>query len=277
MNSLLYLLVPIIAFLYASVGFGGATGYLAAMSLFGIPPQEMASTALVLNILVASISFSSFYSAGHLRRDLLLPFILTSVPAAFIGGYFKITDEIYSTLLYIVLTFVAIRLLFFSNRRDEPSTQVHTYTGKQVNADSGTHDTQHATHNTQHVTPTPPPFLLASLIGILIGLLSGMVGIGGGIFLSPIIIFAKWGNAKQASAVAAAFIALNSISGLIGRVAGGTFELTTFGLSLLPFGLVGALAGSYWGAIRFNGLSLRRVLGAVMAFAVSNFWWTLWR
>ncbi len=247
MNSLLYLLVPIIAFLYASVGFGGATGYLAAMSLFGIPPQEMATTALVLNILVASISFSSFYRAGYLRRDLLFPFLVTSVPAAFIGGYFKITDETYSILLYVVLTFVAIRLLFFSRPQDD---------GQPIR---------------------PIPFAWALLIGFGIGLLSGMIGIGGGIFLSPIIIFAHWGNAKQASAVAAAFIALNSVSGLIGRVAGGTFELTSFGLSLLPFGLMGALMGSYWGAVRFNGTSLRRALGAIMAFAISNFWWTLWR
>ena len=279
MNSLLYLLVPIIAFLYASVGFGGATGYLAVMSLFGIPPQEMATAALVLNILVAGISFSSFYRAGHLRRDLLLPFVIASVPAAFIGGYFKITDDIYSILLYVVLTFVAIRLLFFSRSTDREDS----FNGKQVDTYTGKHATEHATRvksptpNSQLLTRNSPPFLLASLIGIFIGLLSGMVGIGGGIFLSPVIIFARWGNAKQASAVAAAFIALNSISGLVGRVAGETFELTSFGISLLPFGLVGALTGSYWGAIRFNDIHLRRALGAFMSFAVTNFWWMLWR
>lgn len=247
MNPLLYFLVPLIAFLYASVGFGGATGYLAVMSFFDIPPQEMATTALVLNILVAGISFSSFYRAGHLRRDLLLPFVAASVPAAFIGGYFKITDEIYSILLYAVLTFVAIRLLFFSRQQDDS------------------------------LPLRPIPLAWALLIAFGIGLLSGMVGIGGGIFLSPVILFARWGNAKQASAVAAAFIVLNSISGLAGRVAGGTFELTSFGILLLPFGLAGALAGSYWGAIRFNGLHLRRALGAVMSLAVTNFWWMLWR
>ena len=113
---LFFVSIPLIAFLYASIGFGGATGYLAAMSFFGVPPKIMASTALLLNILVASISFTSFYRAGHLRRDLLLPFLLTSIPAAFLGGYFKITDQIYSILLYAVLTFVAIRLLFFSTK-----------------------------------------------------------------------------------------------------------------------------------------------------------------
>jgi len=253
MTSLLYLLVPLIAFFYASVGFGGATGYLAAMSFFGIPPQEMASTALVLNILVSSISFSSFYRAGHLRRDLLLPFLVTSVPAAFLGGYFKITDETYSIILYIVLTFVAVRLLFFSTRRD---VETETNLNRQLPSTN---------------------YLLALIIGLLIGLLSGMVGIGGGIFLSPIIIFARWGTSKHASAVAAAFIALNSISGLLGRVAGGTLIIYSFGLSLIPFGLLGALAGSYLGAVRINGLNLRRTLGAIMSFAVSNFWLTFWR
>jgi uncharacterized membrane protein YfcA len=247
MFPLLYLLVPLIAFLYASVGFGGATGYLAAMSFLGVPPQIMASTALLLNILVSGISFSSFYRAGHLKRDLLLPFLLTSVPAAFLGGYLKITAEIYSILLYVVLTFVAIRLLFFSRKSDDD----------------------------QPLRPLPLKWAL--LIGLGIGLLSGMVGIGGGIFLSPVIIFARWGTGKQASAVSAAFILLNSLSGLAGRLLGGTFQLDELTFFVVPLGLLGALMGSYWGAIRFTSLSLRRALGAILAFAVSNFWWMLWR
>lgn len=113
----LYLLVPLIAFLFASVGFGGATGYLAAMSFFGIPPQVMASAALVLNILVAGIAFSSFYRAGYLRRDLLLPFLVSSVPAAFAESYFKGSDQVYAILLYAVLTFVAILVAIISVRQ----------------------------------------------------------------------------------------------------------------------------------------------------------------
>ena len=245
MENILYILIPLIAFLYASVGFGGATGYLAAMSFFGISPQVMASTALLLNILVASISFVSFYRAGYLRRDLLVPFILSSVPAAFIGGSFKLVDQTYSILLYAVLTFVAIRLLFFSRKQDESQPL------------------------------RPVPLVWALIIGFVIGLLSGMVGIGGGIFLSPVILFAHWGTSKQASAVCAAFIVLNSISGLVGRFTGGTFQVDTFSLSLFPLGLLGALAGSYWGARRFSGLSLWRLLGVVMFLAVSNFWWRL--
>ncbi|MCJ7433293.1 MAG: sulfite exporter TauE/SafE family protein [Anaerolineales bacterium] len=245
--SPLFIFVPLIALLYASVGFGGATGYLAVMSLFGIEPQVMASTALVLNVIVASISFVTYFRAGHLRRDLLLPFILASVPAAFIGGSFKLADHIYSILLYAVLSFVAIRLLFFSKKQDE---------GQALR---------------------PVPFWLALIIGFIIGLLSGMVGIGGGIFLSPIIIYARWGNSKQAATVAAAFIVLNSISGLLGRLVGGTFAFDAFSFSLIPFGVMGALAGSWIGAQRISNLNLRRALGMVMSFAVSNFWLTLWR
>jgi uncharacterized membrane protein YfcA len=243
--SLLFVFIPLIALLYASVGFGGATGYLAVMSLFGIKPQVMASAALVLNIVVASISFITYFRAGHLRRELLLPFIITSIPAAFIGGSFKIADHIYSILLYAVLTFVAIRLLFFSKHGDDENTTLNT-----------------------------PPLWIAAVIGFVIGLLSGMVGIGGGIFLSPIILYARWGNSKQAATVSAAFIVLNSISGLLGRLTSGTFTLDTFSISLIPFGVIGALMGSWLGAQRISNLNLRRALGVIMSFAVSNFWLT---
>ncbi|KAF0110336.1 MAG: hypothetical protein FD147_1721 [Chloroflexi bacterium] len=239
--TLLVLAVSAIAFLYSSVGFGGATGYLAAMSFFGLSPQVMTSTALVLNIMVASISFSSYFRAGHLNKHLLWPFLVTSIPAAFLGGYLKLTDQVYYILLYAILTFVAIRLLFFSKDLETKTLRL-------------------------------PPLWIALFTGLCIGLLSGMVGIGGGIFLSPVIIFAGWGTSKQASAVAAAFIVLNSISGLVGRVSGGNFVFGEFGLVLLPVGLIGALAGSYLGARKFSSLSLRRALGIVMSIAVINFW-----
>jgi len=245
--NIIYFLVPLIAIFYASVGFGGATGYLAVMGFFGVAPRIMASTALVLNIFVAGISFITYFRAGHLRRDLLMPFLITSIPAAFIGGYFKLNDQTYSILLYSVLTFVAIRLLFFSKKQeeDQPLRQV--------------------------------PFWVALIIGFTIGLLSGLVGIGGGIFLSPIILYSRWGNSKQAATVAAAFIVLNSASGFFGRFFGGTLIIDSFGLSLLPLGIFGALMGSWLGTQRFSSLNLRRTLGMVMSFAVANFWWMLLR
>lgn len=247
MLNLLYLLVPIIAFLYACVGFGGATGYLAVMSFLGVSPQNMSNTALVLNILVAGISFKSFYRAGYFRRDLLIPFLITSVPAAFLGGFIKIHDDSYKVLLYLVLTFVAVRLLFFSRRKDE------------------------------NYPLRPIPIFWSLIIGLGIGLLSGMVGIGGGIFLSPIIIMSRWGSVKQAAAISAAFIVLNSISGLAGRISVGSFSLDEMGMSLIPFGVAGALVGSYFGAQRFNGTNIRRALGTVMTLAVTNFWLVYWR
>ena len=246
MIGLLYLLVPLIAFLYACVGFGGATGYLAVMSIFGIDPKEMATSALMLNILVAGISFITYFRAGHFRRDLILPFLITSLPASFLGGSLLINDTTYTVLLYLALTFVTIRLLFFSQRQD----------------------------NTHPLRQLPLPW--AMIIGLAIGLLSGMVGIGGGVFLSPIIIFTRWGSPKQASAVAAAFIVLNSISGLGARVSAGTFFMNGFSLSLIPFGVVGALWGGALGAQRLNGIHIRRALGIVMALVVSNFWLKYW-
>ena len=247
MNYLIYFLVPLIAFLYASVGFGGATGYLAVMSLMGIPPNVMASTALVLNIMVASIAFWSFYRAGHLRTNLALAFLVTSVPAAFIGGFFRVTDELYMLLLYSTLSIVVIRLLLFSKPGDDQK-------------------------------PLRPIILPVALgVGLGLGLLSGVVGIGGGILLSPIIIFSRWGTPKQAAAVSAAFIVLNSISGVLGRVLGGSFVLDSFGLSLIPLGLIGALAGSYLGVHFLNNLAMRRALGTVLLLVVANFWWTFFK
>ncbi|MBL6983466.1 MAG: sulfite exporter TauE/SafE family protein, partial [Anaerolineales bacterium] len=157
-----------------------------------------------------------------------------------------LSDQIYYSLLYTVLSFVAFRLLYFSKR-----------------------------NQANEAFPHSPPRWAALLTGFGIGLLSGIVGIGGGIFLSPIIILAGWGTPKQSSAVAAAFIVLNSVSGLAGRVSGENFIFGQFGMMLLPFGLLGALCGSWLGAQRLNSLSLRRVLGVVMSFAVTNYWWKL--
>jgi hypothetical protein len=238
-SPLLAALVAVVAFLYASVGFGGATGYLAVMSQFDIAPAVMASTALVLNIFVAGIAFINYARAGHLEKRLLIPFLATSIPAAFIGGYFKLTDDIYYILVYAVLTYVMFTMLFTRK---------------------GTMD--------KAALLRPFPLWLALTCGAGIGLLSGMVGIGGGVFLSPLIILARWGTSKQAAATAAGFILLNSVSGLVGRLLGGNLVLGMFGAALLPVGILGALAGSYLGARRFSGLWTRRILGIVLLVAI---------
>lgn len=247
-NSILSLLVFIIAALYSSAGFGGASGYLVAMNFFGIPANVMSSTALVLNIFVSSISFTNYARAGHFRPRLLLPFLITSVPAAFIGGTIKISEQTYTTLLYIVLTYLAIRMVLFPTLTE-----------------------------TLHWTPRPVPLWVALISGASIGLLSGMLGIGGGIFLAPLIILMQWGDSKQAAASAGGFIAINSISGLIGRFSSGTLAFGGFGVSLLIVGLLGALIGSQLGAIKFSSAGVRRTLGTVLTLAVGTYWFNFLR
>ena len=244
MNFPLTFLVFIIAALYSSAGFGGASGYLLAMNFFAIPANVMSSTALVLNIFVSSISFTNYARAGHFRPKLLVPFLITSIPAAFIGGYIKLSEHTYTTLLYIVLTYLAIRMIFFPTLTESVDWK-----------------------------PRALSFHLALIAGAVIGLLSGMIGIGGGIFLSPLIILMQWGNSKQAAASAGGFIAINSISGLIGRFANGTFAFGEFGVPLIVVGLLGALIGSQLGAIRFSGAGVRRSLGVILSIAVCTYWY----
>jgi uncharacterized membrane protein YfcA len=238
-----------IAFLYSSVGFGGASGYLAAMSLFAISPQVMASTALTLNVLVASLAFVAFYRAGHLNWRLLWPFLITSIPAAFVGGYLRIDERFYLILLNVALTYVAIRMLFneFFTRPIADSAKPESF-----------------------------PLHLALIAGLGIGLLSGMIGVGGGIFLAPLIVVTGWGTVKQAAAVAAAFILLNSMSGIAGRWAADQYEIGALGLLLLPAGFVGGMAGSRLGARYLSGAVVRRLLGVVLLIAVLRLWLTAW-
>ncbi len=242
-NPFLYLLVFMIAMLYSSAGFGGASGYLIAMNFFGIPATVMSSTALVLNIFVSSVSFTNYAHAGHFRPRLLLPFLITSIPAAFIGGTVRLSQQTYTTLLYIVLTYLAARMILFPTLTEKLNW-----------------------------TPRPISLWVALLSGAIIGLLSGMIGIGGGIFLSPIIILMQWGTSKQAAASAGGFIAINSISGLVGRFTHGTFSLGEFGIPLLAIGLLGAFIESQLGAMKFSGASVRRALGTILTIAVGTYW-----
>ncbi len=239
--------VFVVAFFYASVGFGGATGYLAVMSLFDLPPALMASTALMLNLVVSSVSFGQYAAAGHFRWRLLWPFLLTSIPAAFLGGMLSLHDQAYFLLLYGVLTFVMLRMLF-------SGSGAHMLGG-----------------SVPQRALSPP---VGMLIGALIGLLSGALGIGGGVFLSPLIVLMGWGTGKEASSVAAAFIFVNSASGLVGRVLGGNFLLTSLGWVLLPVGILAAFGGAYLGARRFSEGTVRRLLGLVLLVAIGRYFYT---
>lgn len=225
----------IVAFLYSSVGHGGASGYLAILSFTDTPPDQMATTALILNLLVASISFISYWQARHFSWRLTWPFMISSVPAAFLGGLIHLPCRVYELLLSVVLIFAAIRLF--------------------MPPDKGVDN-----NNRKPGLPT------AISVGAGIGFISGIVGIGGGIFLSPIILIMRWANAKQTAAASAVFIVVNALAGLLGRLARCGVQVGDLA-PLLAAGCVGAVAGSYLGAGRFPGLALRRILAVVLLIA----------
>src|SRR6266446_8589130 len=184
---LLFLAIGVIAFLYSSVGHAGASGYIATMTLFGLAPTVIRPTALVLNILVASIGAFQFWQAGHFSWKLFWPFALLSIPAAYVGGYLQPSASILRILIGIVLLFSAVRLVV--RRSDPPQT----------------------------FTPSRP---VAISVGAGLGFLAGLTGTGGGIFLTPLLLFCQWAHSRQSAAVSAHFIWVNSTAGLVGYFAG---------------------------------------------------------
>jgi hypothetical protein len=237
-DILLGLLFFAAALLYSSVGHGGGSGYLAAMALLGMPPAMMRPTALVMNIGVASISLYKFARAGGFNWRLFLPFALTSVPMAFVGGRIHLPVAWFGVLLGVVLLYSALRL--FSE----------TLQGG----------------GTGRVVSGPPPVWLALLVGAGIGLLSGLTGVGGGIFLSPLVVLMGWATVRDSAAPTAAFILVNSVSSLIGLL---TRQPTL--PEALPWWvaavLAGGLIGATLGARRLGNVGLRRALAAVLLVA----------
>jgi uncharacterized protein len=238
---LLLFLLPIVAFLYASVGHGGASGYLALMSAFSFPMTFMKPTALVLNILVSAVSFYFYYREKNFKWNLFYPFALSSIPFSFLGGYLKIDAFYYKIILATVLVFAVMRLLgFFGKEKKEI---------KAINL----------------------PLALA--FGALIGFLSGLLGIGGGIILSPVLLLFGWATMKQTAAVSALFILVNSISGLFGFVSqGGTLPASSSVLIGVVF--IGGLLGAYYGSAKFNSKTLRYVLSVVIGIAILKLYTT---
>jgi len=220
------------------VGHGGASGYLALLALYSFPKEPASASALCLNLFVSGTAFLAFWRAAHFSWRLAWPFVLTSLPAAFFGGLIKISPSFYSLLLGWVLLFAGFRLLI-----DLKPIAEKVYSG---------------------------PSLLFSLpLGALIGLLSGIVGVGGGIFLSPILLFFHWADPQRTAATSAFFILVNSLAGLLGRAFRYQFR---FDLSSLVIGMVataflGGILGSHLGANHFSARWLRRILGAVLFIA----------
>ena len=240
-TGVLLIALCLVAFLYASVGHGGASGYLAILSLTAYSSQDSAwlkQHAWSLNLLVAGLAFIAYRRSGYFSWKLTLPFIITSIPAAMMGGYLKVDHSIYDVLLSITLIFAAWRLLAIKSKDSE--TRV----------------------------VAPPPYHIAAVIGLVIGLLSGVVGVGGGIFLSPIILLFGWGDAKTTAGVAAAFVWLNSAAGLVGNAISGQLVLEA-GV-LLPFAIavsIGGFFGSKMGAEGLSQQTIRRLLVAVLLLA----------
>lgn len=246
MESLALWLVPAlagVALLYASVGHGGASGYLAVMALAGLAPDAVRPSALTLNLVVSLVATLRFAGAGHLRAGLLLPFGAASVPAAFLGGALPVRPDHYGILLGAVLLLAGSRLILDGLRRRAGDDETSMEGGI-----------------------TRPPLSVALLAGAVIGLASGLVGVGGGIFLSPLVLLMGWASPRETAAVSAPFIFLNSAAGLSGQLLTGAY--LPAGLPLWAMAvLVGGWLGSTWGSRRAEPASLRLLLGVVLVFA----------
>lgn len=225
--------VLLIAFLYSSVGHAGATGYIAVMTLFGIAPEVFKPTALVLNILVAAIGAWHFWRAGHFRWDVFWPFAVLAIPAAFVGGYLDLPAQVFNILVGIVLLLSALR--FLVDPREAAVTQ-------------------------------PPVRPTAVGVGGCLGLLAGLTGTGGGVFLTPLMILMRWAPTKVAAATSVLFILCNSTAGLLGNLTA-TQSFPKFALVLAIAAMTGGAVGSYLGSQRFSPVLIKRLLAAVLIIA----------
>src|SRR5881398_3098870 len=230
---LLCLAIALIAFLYSSVGHAGASGYIATMTLLGLAATVIRPTALVLNILVATICSFQFWRAGHFSWKLFWPFALLSVPAAYFGGYLQPSASVLRILIGLVLLFSAVRLIF--RRFDPPAV----------------------------ISPSPPT---AIGVGAGIGFLSGLTGTGGGIFLTPLLLFCRWAHIRQAAAVSALFIWVNSIAGLVGYFTK-TRTIPSLGFILAAAAIIGGIIGSHLGSRRFAVRVISLCLATVLIIA----------
>lgn len=224
----------VIAILYSSVGHGGASGYIAVMALCSLAPETIKPTALMLNIVVSTIAVVLYSRAGHFKWSLFWPFAVTSIPASFVGGAVHLPSHLLKAMLGIALLFAAVRLLIADSGECGPVRELRR-----------------------------PAAMCA---GAVMGVISGMTGIGGGIFLSPLILFLGWGRQKETAAVAALFILVNSSAGLAGHAASLASIPPYAGLLVLT-ALSGGLVGAYAGSTRMPVLAIARTLATVLSVA----------
>ncbi|QEL13568.1 sulfite exporter TauE/SafE family protein [Limnoglobus roseus] len=232
---LLVALIFVVAALYSSVGHAGASGYLAVMTFFNLQQSVAKPTALTLNIFVASITVFQFARAGHFSWRILWPFLVGSMPFAFFGGAVKLPDYGYRLVVALVLLVAAVRLMI---------------RGTPVKGDT-----------------KPPAIPVAIVTGAGVGLLAGLTGTGGGVFLTPLLLFFRWADTKAAAGVSAAFILGNSLTGLAGNYSNGN-GLPEVNPVWVAVAGVGGLIGSYFGARKFETGVLRKLLGVALLVAV---------
>ena len=232
---LFMILLPIVAFLYSSVGHGGASGYLALMALFSFPVEVMKPTGLLLNLFVAGIAFYHYWRAGHFKPRLFLFFAGGSVPLAFVGGMIDVGTEIFKIVLGVFLVFSILKML--------------NVFGKDVS----------------HIRPIN--WAQGIFVGAVIGFFSGLIGIGGGIILTPVILMMHWWNMKEAAAVSAVFIWVNSFSGLAGQFQSGiNLDANIWGY--VGLAVIGGFLGAYFGSNKLNKKVLRSLLVGVLTLAI---------
>ena len=231
--ALLTLGVLIVAFLYSSVGHAGASGYIAVMALASLAPAEIKPTALALNIVVASIGSVQFWRAGHFDARLFWPFALASVPLAFLGGRLDLPADVFRLLVGLVLLRSAGNVFW---------------------------------HPAVDAARAPPTIPVALGVGGGLGLMAGLTGTGGGIFLTPLLLLMRWARTKQAAATSAVFILCNSIAGLAGNVSS-TQHIPAWIAPLAVAVVVGGASGSWFGARRFAPAMIKRILAVVLVIA----------
>lgn len=234
METWLWTGIFIVAFLYASVGHGGASGYLALMALFGISPAFIKPSALVLNLFVSGIAFCQFYRKGYFRWNLFLPFAISSIPMAYLGASVDVDPVWYKRILAVCLVLATLRIL-----------------GLFGDMQSGRKDM---------------PFLSGFVLGGILGFISGMIGIGGGIILSPVILLFRWGDVKETASVSSLFIFVNSLSGLLGQVHTG-LNFTASMSWYAAAAVIGGTLGAYAGSSMLNNITVRNSLAVILISA----------
>lgn len=240
---LIPVLLMLVAFLYASVGHGGASGYIAVLTLFSIPLQVYKPVILSMNIIIAGIAFVQFYRAGYFKWHLAWPFLLTSVPSAFIGSGYHTKEEVYNLILGFVLLFPAIRLLSGKPKEQQETKPVH--------------------------------LPAAMTWGAVIGVVSGFLNIGGGIFLSPVIILMGYGHTKDAAGVSSFFIVCNSLAGLAAvRFSPDIFTPVCW--LWITAAVTGGILGAWLGSYKFTLPTVRYILSAVLCIAAVKLILTAW-